>query len=247
MSRSARRSREAREHTRRVAVELMPRVCPTADQGGSMSDADELRKVIEVLVSSVQRQIVLQHQRRQPHVVGRNRRALFAELAEQRRVMMRRLVVGKEHAHAVLHEEVPEYPLVLGLPLAVSEASPKLTNHDERQRNGFGFLQERHRLGDTFAKIDVSVRVEGNSHRQRPSSTWSCTASADSSALSAFQVPAISPRSLRFRGAPAIPAPSAKAATAASFRLLRAARARSRNAVSRAGGIPRMVYCMHSV
>ena len=58
-----------------------------------MSDADELWEVIEVLVARVQGQIVLQDQSGQPHVVGRDRRALFAELTEHGRVVMRRLIV----------------------------------------------------------------------------------------------------------------------------------------------------------
>ena len=54
-----------------------------------------------MLVSRVQGQIVLQYERRQPHVVGRNRCALFPELAKERRIVVGRLVVGEEHAHAV--------------------------------------------------------------------------------------------------------------------------------------------------
>jgi hypothetical protein len=65
--------------------------------------------------------------------------------------------------------------------------------------------------------------------------------------LSAFHVPAISPKSRRFRGVPATPAPSANASTTASFRLLPAARARSRMAWSTTAGMPRMVYGIQSV
>lgn len=46
------------------------------------SNADNLRQVIEVLVSCMQEEVVLEHQSGQPHIVRRNRRALFAELAE---------------------------------------------------------------------------------------------------------------------------------------------------------------------
>ena len=42
------------------------------------SDADKLRQVIEMFVPCVQGKAVLQDQRGQPHVVGRNGRALFA-------------------------------------------------------------------------------------------------------------------------------------------------------------------------
>ena len=68
-----------------------------------------------MLVSRVQRKIVLQDERRQPHVVRRNRRALFPELAEEGGVLVGRLVVGEEHEYAVLQEEPSQYPLVLRL------------------------------------------------------------------------------------------------------------------------------------
>lgn len=122
------------------------------------SDSDQLRQVIEVLVSRVEGKVVLQYQRRQPHVVRWNRRALFAKLPEHGRVMMRRLVVSEEDADAVLQQKTPQGSLVL----------------------------------------------------RRPS-----------------------------------PVPSTRASIAASFRLLPSVRARSRRASSTAGGIPRIVYCMH--
>ena len=72
----------------------------------------------------MQGEVVLQHKSGQPHVVRRNRRAVFAELAEDRRVVVSRLVVGEDDAHAVLQQKPPEYALVLGLPTAVCEARP---------------------------------------------------------------------------------------------------------------------------
>lgn len=137
------------------------------------SNADDLREVIEVLVSRMQRQIVLQHQRRQPHVVGGNRGALFPELTKKSRVVMGRLVVGEEHAHPFFQEKPPEYALVLGLPPPVGKAGTQLADHHKWQHDGLGFLQERHRLVDAFAEIDISVRVDRNPHRQRASSTRS--------------------------------------------------------------------------
>jgi hypothetical protein len=56
----------------------------------------------------------------------------------------------------VLVARMPEYPLVLGLPTPVSEAGPELAKHDERQHNGLGLLEERHRSGDTFAWVPYS-------------------------------------------------------------------------------------------
>jgi len=139
----------------------------------SRSNTNDLRELIEVLVSCVQRQIVLQYKRRQPHVVGGNRGALFPELAENRRVMMGRLVVGEKHAHALFQEKPPKCSLVLGLPTPVSKAGSKLAEHHKRQHDGLCFLQERHRPADAFAEIDISVRIESNPHRQRSSSTRS--------------------------------------------------------------------------
>jgi hypothetical protein len=76
------------------------------------SNPDNLREVIEVLVSGVQGKVVLQDKSRQPHIVRRNRCALFPELTEHRSVVVGRLVVGKEHTHAVFHEKTPQDPLV---------------------------------------------------------------------------------------------------------------------------------------
>ena len=69
------------------------------------SHADNLWEMIEVLVSCVQRQIVLQDQRGQPHIVRRNRRALLPELAEHAGVVVRGLVVGKKDADAVFQQK----------------------------------------------------------------------------------------------------------------------------------------------
>src|SRR5216684_3256820 len=80
-----------------------------------------------MLVSRVQRQIVLQDERCQPQVVRRNRRALFPELAEEGSVLVGRLVVREEHEHTILQEEAPQYPLVLRLATSVGEAGAKLS------------------------------------------------------------------------------------------------------------------------
>ena len=129
--------------------------------------------MIEVLVPCMQDEVVLQHKSGQPDVVRWNRRALFAELAEDRRVVVSRLVVGEDDAYAILQQKPPEYALVLSLPTAVCEARPKLANDNERQQNGFGFLQQRQCFRDSSTQIDVSIRVEGDPHRQRSSSTRS--------------------------------------------------------------------------
>ena len=79
---------------------------------GFVSDADKLRQVIEVLVSRVQGQIVLQDQSRQPHVVRRNRRALFPELAKQKRVMVGRGTAASIAGELIVHyEKTPDVGL----------------------------------------------------------------------------------------------------------------------------------------
>src|ERR1043166_4733338 len=160
--------------------------------------------------------------------------------------MMGRLVVGKDQVDAVLEKEPPERPFVLGLSASVCEPRSKLTHDDERERNRFRFLEERHRPGDASAEIDIAIGVDRNSHRQSFLSTRSCAASAPVTALSAFHVPAMSLRFRRLRGASVVPAPSASASMVASFKLLPPARARWRRAASRAAGMPRTVYCMHT-
>src|SRR4051812_8931801 len=130
---------------------------------------------------------------------------------------MRRLVIGEEDIDAVLHKEAAQRSLVLRLAAAVGETRPQFAEYDERHNDGFGLFQESHGLDDTFAEIDVSIGVESDPHSQRSSSTRSCAAIAVSKALSAFHVPATSPRSLRFRGASIRPVPSVSASIAASL------------------------------
>ena len=129
--------------------------------------------MIEVPVSGVQSKTVLQDQSRKPHVVARNWRALLSKLAEHGRIVMRGLVVREEGVHAVLEEKLPQDPFILGLPPAVRESGPKLADYDKRQENRLGFFQKRHGFRHPFAEIDVSIGVDGHSHRQRSSSTRS--------------------------------------------------------------------------
>ena len=126
-----------------------------------------------MLVSGVQSKVVLQDQSREPDVVCGNWCALLSELAVHRRIVMSRLVVSEERADAILEQEPPQNPFILRLASTVHKASPKLTNDDEGQENRLGFFQERHGFWRPFAEIDVSIGVEGYSHRQRSSSTRS--------------------------------------------------------------------------
>ena len=59
-------------------------------------DSDQLRQVIEVGVTGVQRQIVLQHECSNPNVVCGNGRVLAPKLPKDRRIVMRRLSSGND-------------------------------------------------------------------------------------------------------------------------------------------------------
>jgi hypothetical protein len=71
---------------------------PNRPRSTRRSDADDLRHVLEVAVAVVQPQAVLQHERRDPEVVRRNRRSLDPELAAGGGVVVR----GGEQALGVL-------------------------------------------------------------------------------------------------------------------------------------------------
>ena len=81
------------------------------------------------------------------------------------------LIVGKQDTHPLLEEELTECSLVVRLSATVNEAGAKLAEDDERQQDGVGFFEQRHRLVDAFTEIDVSVGVERDPHRQRSAST----------------------------------------------------------------------------
>lgn len=61
------------------------------------SDPDDLRNVIEVTVARVEREIVLENQRRDPDIVDRYGCSLTPELPVDASVVVPGLVVGVEH------------------------------------------------------------------------------------------------------------------------------------------------------
>src|SRR5207248_1055298 len=138
----------------------------------------------------------------QPHVVGRDRRALLTELAKHGRVVMRSLIVRVEHFDAVLEQELTQSSLVLDVAATEQESRSQLAEHDEGHDELLCSLENLHGFGDPFAEVDVSIRVDRDSHRHRSASTRSCSASAASTTLSAFHVPAMSLRSRRLWGTP---------------------------------------------
>lgn len=138
--------------------------------------------MIEVLVACVKRQVVLQNKRGEPHIVCGDRCALFPELMKHGGVMVGGLIVGKQDKHPLFEEELTKCSLVVRLSPTMNEPGSKLAEDHERQQDGIGLLEQRHRLVDSFTEIDVSVGVERDPHRQRPASTSSCAASARSTA-----------------------------------------------------------------
>jgi hypothetical protein len=161
--------------------------------------------------------------------------------------MMRGLIVGINCANAILQKETPQYLLVVRLSAAMGKACSKLSKNDKRKNDSFGLFKEFYSFWNAPTKVDVAVRVESDSHFHISLSTTSWLANAASTVFSALHVPAISLR-LRRRDRTAVkPEPAVRASTAASFRLFPDARARSLSASSKAGGIPRIVYCMHSL
>jgi len=102
--------------------------------------ADNLREPIEVLVTCMQGKVVLQYNSREPHVIRRNRCSLLPELAEDRCVMVGRLIVGEEYSHTFLQEKPPKRSFVLNLPTPKGKAGSKLAEHHERQGDELCFL-----------------------------------------------------------------------------------------------------------
>jgi len=64
--------------------------------------AGELRKDVKVRFTGKQEQRMLQDEGCDPHIVGRDGGALLTQLSVNGGVMMRRLLVGIEHADAGL-------------------------------------------------------------------------------------------------------------------------------------------------
>ena len=77
------------------------------------SDARKLRQVIEVRVPGIEDGAVLEHERRNPHVIRRDRGPLLSELAVHCRVVVRCLLVGKKYGDTSAKEKASEAALVL--------------------------------------------------------------------------------------------------------------------------------------
>ncbi len=90
--------------------------------------------MLEVLVTCVQGQIMLQDECGQPHVIRRNGRSLRAKLAEDGGIVMGGLVVSEERVHTLFQEETSQGPFVLSLPAPVGEAGPEFAELSAMKR-----------------------------------------------------------------------------------------------------------------
>src|SRR5215813_14554578 len=105
--------------------------------------------------------------------------------------MMRRLLVGIEHANAGLQDKAAQDVFVARSLAAHCKPGAQFSQHDERQ-------SDFDRLDDGYiapAKVGVTVGVKRQPHRHISSSTVSCAARALSKAVSLRQLPAMSFRS----------------------------------------------------
>ena len=64
------------------------------------SKADQLRNVVEMTVPREEGKIMLNDERRDPDIVGWNRRGLLAQLLEDARVVMSGLLIGVKCANS---------------------------------------------------------------------------------------------------------------------------------------------------
>jgi hypothetical protein len=87
--------------------------------------------MVEVRIPCVEREVMLEHEGGDPHVVHWNRRALPAELPVGRGVVMRGGFVREQRMHAGTTQEPGERPLVLGAAASEAESSAKLGEDDE--------------------------------------------------------------------------------------------------------------------
>jgi len=120
--------------------------------------------VVEVSVARAEEESVLYHQRRDPHVVRRDRRSLLAKLAVDSSVKMSRFLVRIQCTYARTVEELHEQALV---PLASSttgETGAKLRKGDEREIDRAGFLYSLENRWVVTRVVFVSVRVEEDAH-----------------------------------------------------------------------------------
>lgn len=138
---------------------------------------------------------MLQHEGRDPHIVGRDGSALLPQLPADSAVMVRGLLIGVEHTDAGLHQKTAQDSLVARSLTAHSKAGAQFSQHDEGQPDFIGEFDGFDHGRMAAAKVGVAVRIKSQPHRHISSSMASCAANALSNAGSLRQVPAMSARS----------------------------------------------------
>ena len=103
---------------------------------------------------------ILQDEGGDPQIVRRDGGTLLTQLPVNGGVMMRRLLVGIEHADTGLQEKSAQDGFVARSLAAHGKSGTQFSQHDERHPN---FIGELDRLDDGLiasAKIGVTIRVE---------------------------------------------------------------------------------------
>ena len=129
--------------------------------------------MVEVRVARAKNETMLQHQRGDPHVIRRNRRALLAQLTIHRRVVVGGLLVREENRDTGSKQKTPEPALVSRAARSDGKTSAQFGEDDERYMNFFCVLEGVDDRLVAAREVHVAVRVEGDSHRQSCSSTVS--------------------------------------------------------------------------
>lgn len=107
---------------------------------------------------------MLQGEGRDPHIVRRDGGALLTQLPVNSGVVMRRLLVGIEHADTGLQEKTAQDSFVARSLAPNCKSGSQLSQHDERQPD---FIGELDHLDDGYitpAKVGVTVCVERQLH-----------------------------------------------------------------------------------
>ena len=93
-------------------------------------------------VARVEQEAVLEHEGRDPHVVGGNGRSLSSKLQVDPGMMVGRLLVGKENPYSRSVQETSEDAFVLAGQAAACEPCPKL-----RERHKWHADRAGHKIG----------------------------------------------------------------------------------------------------
>src|SRR5438552_4262351 len=156
---------------------------------------------------------------------------------------MRGVLIREHQVHAAAVEEADEVGLVLLGPGAAREAGAQLTDDNEWHEDLVRSPEPFHRFGEASCEIDITVRVDRDSHRQSAGSTRSWASMASSKPGTSTHAPTRGSRSRCTRSGRSVPSASRiRASRNTSLRLLRAFCALRLSALSTCAGTLRTVY-----